>query len=604
MTDLNHFELPKLLVVDDEQEILVALEDLLEDRYQLLSSTSPLAALEIVQANPDLAVIISDQRMPEMPGNLFLARARAFTDADTILLTGYADLSAVIAAVNEGAISGYAAKPWEPEALRTMVAAAAERHQLRAALRFEQSAFVGLMEASADQISVLDRHHRLIRGNHDRVENAAEGDARDKDEAALASGSYSEEDLQSGGEAHDERWTRVRRIPFGADGNERHLLKIESDETDRRRAAQRLHQAEKLQALGTLAGGIAHDFNNLLAAILGNLELAERSLDKPDRLARFLSNARSAAGRGSAITRRLLSFSRQRDLAAETFHPDDAVRDLEELVARTMAGRVSLSLDLNADGAIHADPGQFELAVVNLCINARDAMANGGEIVISSSRMPAPPELRFGGDCIRVAVRDNGSGIPEHLRDRVFEPFFTTKPHGEGTGLGLPMVRAMVEASGGAVTIDSRVGEGTTVTLWFPRVEPVEAAAAATRAEAATPSLRVLAVEDDAEVRAVLVAHLTGAGHQVIEADGAPAALRTLDSDAPIDLLVTDYAMPDISGLDLFRLASERRPGLPGILVTGFADVEDGSVALPVLTKPFTGDQLKAAIARVLAPGD
>jgi CheY-like chemotaxis protein len=166
------------------------------------------------------------------------------------------------------------------------------------------------------------------------------------------------------------------------------------------------------------------------------------------------------------------------------------------------------------------------------------------------------------------------------------------------------MVRAMVEASGGAVTIDSRVGEGTTVTLWFPRVEPVEAAAAATRAEAATPSLRVLAVEDDAEVRAVLVAHLTGAGHQVIEADGAPAALRTLDSDAPIDLLVTDYAMPDISGLDLFRLASERRPGLPGILVTGFADVEDGSVALPVLTKPFTGDQLKAAIARVLAPGD
>jgi signal transduction histidine kinase len=604
MTDLNHSELPKLLVVDDEQEILVALEDLLEDRYQLLSSTSPLAALEIVQANPDLAVIISDQRMPEMPGNLFLARARAFTDADTILLTGYADLSAVIAAVNEGAISGYAAKPWEPEALRTMVAAAAERHQLRAALRFEQSAFVGLMEASADQISVLDRHHRLIRGNHDRVENAAEGDARDKDEAALASGSYSEEDLQSGGEAHDERWTRVRRIPFGADGNERHLLKIESDETDRRRAAQRLHQAEKLQALGTLAGGIAHDFNNLLAAILGNLELAERSLDKPDRLARFLSNARSAAGRGSAITRRLLSFSRQRDLAAETFHPDDAVRDLEELVARTMAGRVSLSLDLNADGAIHADPGQFELAVVNLCINARDAMANGGEIVISSSRMPAPPELRFGGDCIRVAVRDNGSGIPEHLRDRVFEPFFTTKPHGEGTGLGLPMVRAMVEASGGAVTIDSRVGEGTTVTLWFPRVEPVEAAAAATRAEAATPSLRVLAVEDDAEVRAVLVAHLTGAGHQVIEADGAPAALRTLDSDAPIDLLVTDYAMPDISGLDLFRLASERRPGLPGILVTGFADVEDGSVALPVLTKPFTGDQLKAAIARVLAPGD
>jgi signal transduction histidine kinase len=604
MTDINHSELPKVLVVDDEQEILVALEDLLEDRYQLLSSTSPVAALDIVKANPDLAVIISDQRMPEMPGNVFLAGARPYSDADTILLTGYADLSAVISAINEGAISGYAAKPWEPEALRAMVAAAAERHHLRAALRFEQSAFVGLMEASADQISVLDRRHRLIRGNHDRTDNASGGEARDKDEAALATGSYSEEDLQSGGEEHDERWTRVRRIPFGADGNERHLLKIESDERCSRRAARRLHQAEKLQALGTLAGGIAHDFNNLLAAILGNLELAERSLDKPDRLARFLSNARSAAGRGSAITRRLLSFSRQRDLAAETFRPDEAVRDLEELVARTMAGRVALSLDLDADGAIHADPGQFELALVNLCINARDAMANGGEIVLSSARVPAPPELAPVTDCIRVAVRDTGSGIPEHLRDRVFEPFFTTKAHGEGTGLGLPMVRAMVDASGGMVTIDSRVGEGTTVALWFPRLDPVEATGAAAAAEAETPSLRVLAVEDDAEVRAVLVAHLTAAGHQVVEADGPHAALRTLQSDAGIDLLVTDYAMPEISGLDLFRLASERRPGLPAILVTGFADVEDGSVPLPVLTKPFTGDQLKAAIARVLAPTD
>lgn len=604
MTDFNDSELPKVLVVDDEQEILVALEDLLEDRYRLLSSTSPVAALEIVKANPDLAVIISDQRMPEMPGNVFLARARPYSDADAILLTGYADLSAVVSAVNEGAISGYAAKPWEPEALRAMVAAAAERQKLRAALRFEQSAFLGLMQASADQISVLDRHHRLIRGNHDRVENATADDVRDKDEAALASGSYSEEDLQSGGEDEDERWTRVRRIPFGASDSDRHLLKIESDETDRRLAARRLHQAEKLQALGTLAGGIAHDFNNLLAAILGNLELAERSLDKPDRLTRFLANARSAAGRGSAITRRLLSFSRQRDLAAETFRPDEAIRDLEELVARTMAGRVSLTLDLQADGAIHADPGQFELAIVNLCINARDAMANGGEIVISSARAPAPPELAHAGDCIRIAVRDNGAGIPEHLRDRVFEPFFTTKPHGEGTGLGLPMVRAMAEASGGTVTIDSRVGEGTTVTLWFPRLEPVEAAAAVAAQAAETPSLRVLAVEDDAEVRAVLVAHLTGAGHQVIEADGAQAALHALESDTAIDLLVTDYAMPDISGLDLYRVASERRPGLPAILVTGFADVEDGSVPLPVLTKPFTGDQLKATIARVLAPAD
>jgi signal transduction histidine kinase len=597
---------PVLLIVDDEAEIRVALEDLFEEEYRILSADSGKAALALIDAGHDIAVILSDQRMPEMPGHLFLAEARRRCRAEAILLTGYADLSAVISAVNDGAIGGYAHKPWELEALRTMVAAAADRYALRSALAFEQAVFAGLSERSADAISVLDAAGRVVRSNRGAYETVAAPDDLD----VLAAGEPREDEVRHEDPDGSVRWIRTQRIPFMVDGTRPHLLRIESDETERRLTEQKLHQAEKLTALGTLAGGIAHDFNNLLAALLGNLELATRAaaggVPDPARLARFLNNATEAARRGTGLTQRLLSFSRQRDLAAETFAPAAAMHAIEDLVVRSMAGRVTVRYAITDDlWPVRVDRGQFELALVNLCINARDAMPEGGEVLLSAGNVGADAALPEGlatGDYVRIAVTDAGEGMSEAVRARVYEPFFTTKRPGEGTGLGLPMVHAMAEAAGGTTVIDSVEGAGTTVAIWLPRAdEPMAAAEEGAQAAATAPALRVLLSEDDVQVRSVVTAYLTDLGHRVVPVENGPRALAVLSEDPAFDLLVTDFAMPGMSGLDLAAEVRTRWPALAVLLVTGFADVGEHLVDMAVITKPFTRDDLRRHLAEAVA---
>ncbi|GGE88305.1 response regulator [Sphingomonas prati] len=596
---------PLLLIVDDEAEILVALEDLFEDDYRVFTASSGKAGLALIAEGYDFAVILSDQRMPEMPGNQFLAQARAGCRAETMLLTGYADLSAVISAVNDGAIGGYVHKPWEPDALRAMVGAAADRFRLRTALSFEQAVFAGLSERSTAAISVIDATGRIVRSNGRPFESPVEAE----DGALLAQGEYQESEALRLGRDGVERWIRTRRIPFTADGSGAHLLRIESDETERKRTEQALHQSEKLRALGTLAGGIAHDFNNLLAAVLGNLELATRAgvggAADPERLARFLHNATEAARRGTALTQRLLSFSRQRDLAAETFAPGDALRAIEDLVVRSMAGRVAVRYAIADDlWPIHADRGQFELALVNLCINARDAMPEGGDVVLTAANAGAGqvPDGLAPGDYLRIAVTDQGVGMSEAVRQRVYEPFFTTKAPGEGTGLGLPMVHAMAEAAGGTSAIDSVLGEGTTVTLWLPRAGADGSQAAAPDVgDAEGERLRVLLSEDDAEVRSVVAAYLADLGHAVVSVESGARALAVLAEDARFDALVTDYAMPGMSGMELARQVRASWPDIAVLLVTGFAEVGADAADVTVITKPFSRGDLQRWLCEATA---
>ncbi len=596
-----------ILIVDDEPDILVALQDLFEPRYRVLTTTSPAEGLEIL-GRKDVALIISDQRMPGMTGDRFLKAAREITDAPSILLTGYADLSAVMAALNEGGVSGYVAKPWEPDALRAMVDGAVERVRLRRALQVEGALLGGLMENLPAAVAFKDDKGRIVRVN--RLFAQALGRdciGQPAPPASEAMRAAEAEAAASGAPViiQEERasvWIEVAYVPIlGPAG--RHVAVLERDITIEKQAEARLRQADKLQALGTLAGGVAHDFNNLLTAILGSLELAARRLDDTERTKRYLENAAAAAERGAALTKRLLSFSRQDDGEVGAVDVAEALAGMEDLLDRTLGAEVTVELAVPPGlWPAQAEADQMELAVLNLCINARDAMPSGGVIVIGGENLSDPPDLPPG-DYVAVTVADQGEGIaPDHLR-RIFEPFFTTKPVGKGTGLGLSMVYGFAQRSGGTVTVESAEGSGTTVRLLLPRAsEAAPPRIAPVRAETArSGGGKVLVVDDDDAVRTVTAGLLRELGYETMEAGDGPAALALLDGGAEPDLMVVDYAMPGGNGLEVARAVCARRPGLPVILVTGYAEPDIDAGDIPVLRKPFDEAALAAHIVRATA---
>jgi PAS domain S-box-containing protein len=611
-----------ILVVDDEPDILIALEDLFENDYRVLTASSPVQALDIIRQEPDIAIIISDQRMPEMQGDEFLAKARHETDADAILLTGYADLKAVIGAVNKGRIMAYVPKPWDPAALSNMVAAAYQRRMLARKLDTERALLRGLMESTGDLISFKDLDGRFVRLNASKAqslgcnsEDCLGRKERDFVPADRATMIEEAERRAVAARAPDEvieertsldgttKWFLINHIPILDEaGSVRNLATIERDITERKLMEMRLRQADKMQALGTLAGGVAHDFNNLLMAVLGSLDLASRRAPDDPRLTRLLQNATYAAERGASLTQRLLSFSRQRDLRLQAVDVNQVITGMSDLLTRTLGGVVRIERHLH-DGLWMAmvDPDQLELAILNLCINARDAMAENGVLTLST-RNEAVDEGRItelsGGEYVVISVTDTGSGIPPEVLARVLEPFFTTKEVGKGTGLGLPMVYGLAQQSGGTVTIQSTVGTGTTVDLYLSRAAaeredgPHEEQAIAPDA----PKVRILLVDDDAEVRTVTAAYLTEMGHRVVEAADGSSALDILKTDDQLDLLIADFAMPGMTGTDLADRARKIRSDLGILLVTGYADPKRLPEGYLMLHKPFSRPDLAAKV--------
>jgi PAS domain S-box-containing protein len=618
-----------ILVVDDEPDILIAIKDLFEEEYRVVSTTSPLEALDILASEPDISVILSDQRMPEMSGDEFLAQAREHSEAEAILLTGYADLKAVIGAVNKGRIMAYMPKPWDPSLLAAMVRSAYERRVLAREFDMERALLRGLMESTTDQISFKDLDGRFMRLNASKAKSfdasptlclgrresefvtperaAAILEAERATIAARAPAERLEERTTGEGAT---QWHLVHRIPIlDETGTVATIATIERDVTERKLMELRLRQADKMQALGTLAGGIAHDFNNLLMAVLGSLDLASRRAPDDPRLNRLLQNATYAAERGASLTQRLLSFSRQRDLSLRAVDVNEVIHDMNDLLMRTLGGVVRIEKKLSdALWPAMVDPDQLELAILNLCINARDAMAEGGQIFLSTrTASVAEGEIAElpGGDYVVIAVRDEGAGIPPDILSRVIEPFFTTKEIGKGTGLGLPMVYGLAQQSGGTVTIESTVGRGTVVELYLARTMTSDEAAE--REERAVspgaPKVRILLVDDDAEVRAVTSAYLTEMGHRVIEAPDGASAIDILRTDRQIDLLVADFAMPGMTGFDLAVKAREHREGIGILLVTGYADPGKMAEGFPLLHKPFGREDLAAKVNEVTITG-
>ncbi|RYZ70269.1 MAG: response regulator, partial [Lysobacteraceae bacterium] len=387
---------------------------------------------------------------------------------------------------------------------------------------------------------------------------------------------------------------------------------LRTEMAERARVEDSLRHAQKLEALGQLTGGVAHDFNNLLMVITAGLDMMERQHD-PDRRARMLQGMRQAAHRGANLTRQLLAFSRRHALRPETVDLARYLHDMKELLGRSLRGDVQVDIRLTPDlWPVHVDPGEFELVLLNLAVNARDAMPGGGVILIEGENRPGEPATDGGRDLVSVSVRDTGDGMSDEVKAHVFEPFFTTKDVGKGSGLGLAQVYGFAQQSGGTVEIDTELGVGTSITLLLPRSHnalPEMHANGPTNAMAAD-TLRgsVLLVEDDVEVAALVSDMLGDLGYEVIHTSGPDAALGALANARHLDLVFSDIMMPGgRSGIDLARELRRRRPDLPVLLTSGFAERhrdDAQAMGIQVLSKPYGLEDLRVAISYALERKD
>jgi PAS domain S-box-containing protein len=387
------------------------------------------------------------------------------------------------------------------------------------------------------------------------------------------------------------------------------FAKITRDMTERRAVDEQLRQSQKMEAVGQLTNGVAHDFNNLLATIIPNLELAQSNI-KQERELKYLENAIRAAERGAQLTNQLLAFSRHHELSTEPVDVNQLVSEACEMLPRTIGPMIAIETILEGDAWwAMTEPGQLELAILNLAINARDAMLSGGKLTIGTKNVARRDGGGFPplepGDYIMISVADNGTGMSEEVRSRAFEPFFTTKEVHKGTGLGLSMVYGFVRQSGGTVTIDSELGNGTTIRIYLPRAlqQTAEAQEAGERSRwDAGPPSRILLVDDNSAVRAITAIMLRTLGHDAIEAAGGQDALDLLEQDRQFDLLMVDLAMPNMHGDEFAARAREFVPGVPTLFVTGYA--EPGQVGpraqREMLKKPFRRVQLAEKLRRIL----
>ena len=377
---------------------------------------------------------------------------------------------------------------------------------------------------------------------------------------------------------------------------------------ERERVQQAMVQLQKMEAVGRLTGGIAHDFNNLLNVVQGSMDLI-LMLSPDEGAKRRAEVARRACERGAKLTSQLLAFSRNQTLNLRPVAVQAIFDGVRELVAASVGSRVAVSFAGAPDaGHVYADANQMEMALLNLAINARDAMPDGGQLQFSASVAAPPPDLLGDGvdDYVRFAVSDSGSGMSAEVASRVFEPFFTTKQVGQGTGLGLSQVYGMAAQSGGGARVQSAPGQGTTVEIWLPRAAPPEKAPGAgdTLAVAPHAGARLLLVEDDASVRQLMAESLEAIGYAVTQAADGETALGMLRQSLP-DLLITDYLMPGMTGAELMQKVRLQAPHLPMIIATGYADmkaIEEVIGENQLLRKPFPLAELAATVARALEP--
>jgi PAS domain S-box-containing protein len=662
-------ERARVLLVDDDERNLLAVATVLEDLGEVVPARSGEEALRHLLKG-EFAVILLDVYMPGMDGyeTAQIIRSRDHTKGIPIVFLSAVNKEAehLLRGYSMGAVD-YVFKPVDPIILRSKVAVFVDlfekSKEVERKAHHEQALLDANLRANAERLRVEQELRRAEQRQAAIIQSLPMVLYLEPYDAKRRIPHYLSGDIEAitgftPDQMTSEMWVerlhpddRIKviaaidaRTRSGkmfveyrwqcADGTFRHFLDqavlikdheghpVEfagtiTDISEQRSLESQLVQAQKMDAIGKLTGGIAHDFNNLLAAVIGGLSVIEKRAELPPDQQRVLEMTRRAAEQGSDLVRRLLAFARRQRLEP---HPVDlhSLRNaVVDLLTHTLGGLMNFEWEIG-DGVwkVFADRAQLELALMNLIINARDAMPAGGTVtIVAENRKVGAGELPGApaGDYVRLAIRDSGTGIPRENLEKVLEPFFTTKEVGKGSGLGLSMVYGFAKQSNGAFLLDSEPGEGTTAELWLPRAPQKKAMAdppASEEAPCAKPgkmrSLRVLLVDDHEEVRSTTAAMLSDCGHQVVEAATGTKAVEVLNErECDFDLMITDYAMPNVSGAEFLRKARELCPNVPALMITGYADAEaisDRPEGVEILLKPFTPRKLEAAIERVCEP--
>jgi signal transduction histidine kinase len=540
---MNANEPVNILLVDDQPAKLLSYEVILRDLGEnLIKASSGREALEQILKN-DIAVILVDVVMPDLNGFELASMIRDHPRFHTLSIIFVSAVSVTeldrLKGYQHGAVD-YISVPVVPDLLRAKVKVFAELYR---------------------------KTRQLERLN-----------------------------------AELERRVQERTAAL-AEANLKLEQRVEERTREREAALAQVHEMQKMESLGQLTGGLAHDFNNLLMGIIGSLDyLAKQPFSEP-KAKHFVTAARESAERGAALTKRLLAFARRQELKPEAVDVQRLSEGMAEMLQRSIGPTIQIEMDFDPDlSLIAVDPNQLELAILNLALNARDAMPDGGRLRISAQRETGATSLPSldAGDYVRMTVTDTGIGMDETTLKRCSEPFFTTKEVGRGTGLGLSTVHGLAVQSGGGMRISSKPGEGTSVDLWFPVAEGVarwERAQAAHVPNDATPRYRVLVVDDEPLVALLTASMLEDLGHHSQVVPSGSSALSVLRADEDIDAVITDYAMPDMTGAELAAQIRRLRPDLPIILATGYADFPNNTAQdLPRLSKPFGAHELASIL--------
>ncbi len=631
----------RILIVDDEPVILSMLKKILarEDRI-FVTAESAVQALRLAREMPSVEVALVDKNLPDRTG-LDVARElkHLHTDIEVILLTAYASLDSAIEAVKVGAFD-YIQKPLEDfDDLSLKVQNAAEkvrlkREQRRLLDRYAESEerYRGVFQASSDAIIVCDAQSGMIHDANLAAQRLYGYSSQEFSQVTVSAlGVPLEMPQESNGVPLTQFHTRRdgSRVPvevsYGQFVFQKKVVRILAvrdtaergrAEEERRMLERQLRHAQKMDAIGRLAGGIAHDFNNLLTVVVGNGELLANELGEGDKRTERAREILQAAQRGASLTRQLLGFSRKKAAKLEPVDLNQVVADFQKILRRTIGENIELTVIPSPDlGYALADADQMGQVLLNLALNARDAMGSCGELVIETSKVDltcGTATLQSGlapGHYVMLAVSDNGSGMPKEVLDRLFEPFFTTKEPGKGTGLGLATVYAIVRQAGGAVRVYSKTGMGTTFKVYLPLLSKI-----ASKPEKIVQSLSVrkgqgetiLVAEDESGVRNVICQVLQRNGYGVLQASNGKEALElAVNYNASIHLLLADIVMPYFSGRDLANMLSKKKPEIPVLYMSAYAEkaaYQHGLVQASemFLQKPFNEETLLRKIGQML----